>query len=400
MAPVRTIAQAVGPLGPLGLSAAALVGTGTLMFLMGGLTIRRSLFLWLAVLLCARLVAALGSSHSGFVLQWDALARDVIGLAIATIAAAAASRRMIFENLRSASAASFAVVNLLFLAAYVAFGSQFLLETRAAEFARHGIDIAQVEDYRGGIGNPVDYAVGIVMFTPMFVSEALRAQTYWRRLIGYACLCIAVVAVAVTFSRLSLVAFLWLAAVTAYLQRGLRLTLRTALITIALGVSPMLLLLDSNLKEYAASRWGVGTSLEEFLLQQDPSSISRIGFALHGFELFTQHPFFGVGGNNLSALNERTFGVANTAENMYIQMLAEYGVLYFGLFSFCLVYVVVMSLRQADPDIRLSGSMILGILTVGIYTPINMDLYAYLVAGLALGLFWRRRVSLEHAGAS
>jgi O-antigen ligase len=250
------------------------------------------------------------------------------------------------------------------------------------------VESGVVERVHGSFWHPNTYAAYLVALIPVAAAVALtRRQPAWLRLLGGVGLLLAVPALAFTFTRGAIVALvvgslLWLAVVRP------RLLLPVAAIAVVLGLAATPTVLKDRFE-------GSRTSGELSM---------RTDVWAEALEIYSEHPVLGVGVNNFSRAyalpttsvegsQRRLFSdgdglsIPFDAHNLYLNLLAETGVIglaAFALFAALAVAAAVRGTRLNDPVAR-SASLGTGaaLIIVGVHNLVDLTL----LTELAIPLF-------------
>lgn len=215
----------------------------------------------------------------------------------------------------------------------------------------------------------------------------VRLRRDWRWLLGLAGAVILATAVFLSWSRM---AWLMIFLSTIYRLQPRRTNIFKLLIGVALGVA-LVLLLAVLLPDFPLSRAIMAT-----ITRSDASSISRVQSMTNSLRVWQNYPWFGGGLGNYPVLAS---GVIDgrvstiTAESLYLELLAEIGLVGLGLFVFLLTKIGQEShllLRHHRPQINRLGhafrsfwlASLLGFAFNAILTEPRTMLMWWLVVGL------------------
>jgi len=252
-------------------------------------------------------------------------------------------------------------------------------------------DIDKTLDLKlGAVGDPTTYTLFLLCLLPVNF-EFLRSSLESRSRVAIALFSLALgliyITLVISYSR---TAWVLAAVLTLYLLRRYRADRRKiagAFVILVLIAVPALQ--SMNALPALATRLGELGGLFTENWQKDDSGQMRVAIQKAAIELAAYNPLFGVGMGNFSDEAVRYSGleVAQTAENLYLQMLAEGGVFTVVLFVGLFVSAVRCGVfgRALDPRhtsaIKVSFAVFL-LMSATIYT--EFQSYIYIFGGLML----------------
>ncbi len=250
----------------------------------------------------------------------------------------------------------------------------------------------------GPIGDPNFFALVLVAALPLAVMGALAARSAMTRLWHLWGLLGGLAAVALSYSRASLLGLLFLVAALAGCHRRRRLILAGSLLALLALVRAMPA--DYRARMLTLGEVSVGGGQQQVV---DPSYRGRRGELYIGLAMVRAHPFLGVGPGNYTAeyqtYNARV-GLDSSHEdhephNLFLQIAAETGLI--GLAAFlALVLPPVVQLFRAVGTLRRGGAPRLAEYVLGLATGLG----AYLLLSLFLhGAYFRHFMVLLALGA-
>jgi O-antigen ligase len=155
--------------------------------------------------------------------------------------------------------------------------------------------------------------------------------------------------------------------------------------------------IDADFSDLLVSRFPTSQRAAADFIQEDSSARQRVEMQAADWQIFLGNFFFGIGSDNIPVENERRFGVRNTAEQVYVEVLAENGVVgAIGVFlCFWALYRRFSRAAIANPNERrftIYKACLLCLLLIGLFAPIHMDMLTYILLG---AIFSRVNLSLE-----
>jgi O-antigen ligase len=187
---------------------------------------------------------------------------------------------------------------------------------------------------------------------PFAIGSAVLAKDRSLRFLGLVCACAAAVAMVLTQSRGGLLALAGILLIAVWFLVP-RLTARIKLI--AGGLLACVLLLPPLLNHF-----------ERLQGLDDPEATSRVYVWAVAAKFFLEHPLLGVGYGDFRFLSPEFVpgAVVGTldAHNLYLQLLAETGVVGFLCFFVLLVFLISLALKSIGRQDRLSRIVAFGVL--------------------------------------
>lgn len=235
----------------------------------------------------------------------------------------------------------------------------------------------------GSTGSPLAYGQQLIVLVPIGLWGLLHSPTWPRRILAAYCTAAALAGIGLCFSRSTYIAT---AFVLVLFALHIKLNPKYLLLTVPL-IGALLFVAPS---EFTAR---VGT-LSSFLPGEDSEGVrSEASFNRRSVEMlmavnmFVDHPFIGVGGNNYPALYPQYIRESGspvpdeerTPHNYYLEVAAESGLI--GLIPWMGVVVLTSArLRSARRDFTASGDQRMAELAAGL----EIGYYGYLVTSLFL----------------
>lgn len=251
--------------------------------------------------------------------------------------------------------------------------------------------------YGGPIGDSNVWAQILVSAVPLGVYRVLREKSPPVKIFSLVAVLLILAAVFYTYSRGAFFATVLLLVFIAW-ERRIELT--KALFILGIGLTILAFLPQTYL-----SRLGTLVDIfsppSDYSVSEDESFLGRLSVMKVGFEMFSTHPFLGIGvGNypgeywsyapkvgveaNVITTDQAT--ISRQPHNLYIEVLAETGI--FGIMSFLgFIFILFRSLGKARREFvetEPSGDWEAWI------SSINFAVLSYLISGLFLhGVFFR-----------
>lgn len=176
------------------------------------------------------------------------------------------------------------------------------------------------------------------MVVPFCIVLALRARDSFMRVVGWSCFVFSTIAVVLTQSRGGLLAYVAILLIAAFLlapNPTLRLRWLTAVVLGSVGGAVL-----------------AGSIFERLSGVDSFTEITRLAIWAGGWLVFIGHPIAGVGYGNFKTALATTIAVPDgfmlDAHNLYLELLAETGILGFIVFA----VLVFVCLRQARRMLR------------------------------------------------
>jgi putative inorganic carbon (hco3(-)) transporter len=181
------------------------------------------------------------------------------------------------------------------------------------------------------------------MVVPFCIALAVRAQNSFTRRLGRICLVLSTIALVLTQSRGGLLAYVAILLISAYLlapDQRTRLRWMTAATLFSIAGAVL-----------------AGSIFERLSGVDSFTEITRLAIWAGGWLIFIGHPVAGIGYGNFKAALATAISVPDgfmlDAHNLYLELLAETGILGFVLFTMliiiCLRYARRMPRQSADP---------------------------------------------------
>lgn len=251
--------------------------------------------------------------------------------------------------------------------------------------------------YGGPIGDSNVWAQILVSVVPLGVYRVLREKSPAVKVFSLVAVLLILSAVFYTYSR---GAFFATALILAFIAWERRIELTKALFILGIGLTILAFLPQAYL-----SRLGTLVDIlsppSEYSVSEDESFLGRLSVMKVGFEMFSTHPFLGIGvGNypgeywsyapkvgveaNVITTDQAT--ISRQPHNLFIEVLAETGI--FGIMSFLgFIFILFRTLGktrkefiETEPSDDWSAWI----------SSINFAVLSYLISGLFLhGVFFR-----------
>ncbi len=141
-----------------------------------------------------------------------------------------------------------------------------------------------------------------------------------------------------------------------------------------------------------------GSRLAEVVKGESVSGGDRLRYLASGFEIWFDHPVLGTGAGTYGDVHpryqQRVVSASDNAHNVYVQVLAELGLVGAGLLAWVVVWLLAGVVRAVVHDSRqLPFVLAMGGLLVHFGLDIDASYPALLIlAGVILGMTYRRRV--------
>jgi putative inorganic carbon (HCO3(-)) transporter len=257
---------------------------------------------------------------------------------------------------------------------------------RVAEGARLG-EAGEIVRAGGPVAEQNRYAQILLTLVPLGIYLAVLGRG-WLRPFGAAAVFIAVAAMFLTFSRGAAIALLAMAA----LAVGLRIVGARIGLTLAALAVVGLVLLAPGYVERVGTLGDVGADVAAGEEATDMSILGRITLNIAAWEVFLDRPLLGAGPGNFSELSVaysrqvglRPFDTPFEAHNLYLEVLADSGIIGFAAFALLIGYLIVGLLRRRRELRAVDPRM------AALATAILFALVAYLATGTFLHLSYER----------
>ncbi len=213
--------------------------------------------------------------------------------------------------------------------------------------------IGTIDDFRatGPIGDPNFFAQVVVVLVPISLERVMHEKRTMYRLVALWCLVVSVLTVIITYSRGGLLAML-VGVIIFFLYYPPR---RIQVIFIILAMAAFFAFLPQNYLDRLFT-------LTKFFGNSDTSRVEerslqgRLSENLTALEMVKANPLFGVGLNSykyLFPVYSKKLGLAlvateREAHNLYLEILAETGIVGFAIFSLIMISCIRVILYARD----------------------------------------------------
>lgn len=243
-------------------------------------------------------------------------------------------------------------------------------------------------EMRGGIGNPHDFAQSLSLIAPInfyLLIEAVKEKKkklIWFLGISFILLFLSSI---ITFSRSAVFITIFIS-IFIILKEKLffRKEFWTVFLVIIIFIS-LAFIFKSGFGEYFKERYYLTQSRIQEVYYQEPGFNLRKVLANSALTLFVQNPIFGVGPGNFIEESFKICGLNLSAENMYLHILAENGILFsfiWWLTIFLLFVRLKMGQGKSNVYVKMYQFVLLSIILNGIFDITQADPMSFILLGV------------------
>jgi O-antigen ligase len=343
------------------------------------------------VLLFFKTFSLVGSIWSGHQLNIWGYSRDVADILLMVFTAS------IVNSEKKIKIVSYSLISIFFVASLVLIALYF--SNRNLLFSL-GMEKTTADD-RGGIGNPHDFAQSLSWIIPIniyFLIAAIREKRKKLSIFLIISLITIFISSLISFSRSPVFITVFIAFLIFIKEK---LFLKKEFIFIMALLLMVVLFIFSyrqSFKNYFEERYFLNQNKVQQIYYQEAGFNLRKVLARSALLLFIQNPIFGVGPGNFVNESVKITQLEMSAENVYLQILAENGLIFIVVSGGIIIYLF-FSLRKKNSTNNLYfvayNFVFLSLLLNGVFNISQADPTFFILLGLVFSNFFISQDSLS-----
>jgi O-antigen ligase len=309
-------------------------------YLMGELKLSRFWTNVLFLLIFLKILSFFGSYLNGYPLNLWGLSRDLANILIFIFVANLISEKKDLKKISYVLVLTIFFANILLLLIYF---------TNRGILYKLGMELTTASE-RGGIGNPDDFGNYLIWVAPIcayFLIQALNEKSKNLFKLGFLTLnfILLFIATIITFSR---AAFFILILICGLILIKEKILFRKEVLVsflFIIAIFGLTALKDLSFRDYLRERFLITPSKIAEVYHNEPAFQLRKKLAKTAVILFSKSPVFGIGPQNIVKEGVKISGLELTSENVYLEILAENGIIFFVAW-FWILFILFRKLQK------------------------------------------------------